>query len=644
MRAAALVALLVFVRLGAACGAADRYFTIKVVDEQTGRGVPLVELRTVHGIRHYTDSNGIVAFHEPGLMDSDVFFHVSSHGYAFPADGFGMAGKRLHVAAGASTTLRLERRNIAERLYRVTGGGIYRDSVLAGAAVPIAQPVLNGRVVGQDSVINAVFDGRLYWFWGDTSWAKYPLGNFHAAGATSRLPGNGGLDPGVGVNLTYFVREDGFAKEMAPHDQPGPVWLSALVVLPEASGVERMYAAYSQVTSEMKALERGFMRYDETRDVFERVTTFDVAAPLQPGAHPFVHAVDGVAYIWFPDPFPQVRVRATVDAYLDVAQYEAWTPLQPGSRLDDPVLDRDEAGWLCYAWRRNTPALDRDTQRALIDAGKMRADEAWVQLQDVDTGKGILPHAGSVYWNAHRQRWITIRCEILGTSLLGETWYAEADTPLGPWVYARKIVTHDRYTFYNPKQHPMLDQAGGRIVYFEGTYANTFSGNPQKTPRYDYNQIMYRLDLDDSRLVLPVPVYAPAAPPAGASLRTRNALPADAGPQRIAFFALDRPKPGSVAVRRVAHDGDASRLVVANSGDDQRAQQGDIAFHALPADVKDPPATSVPLYEYQRKDRVGWVYSTESDWSDAAYQRSGTPLCRVWRSPPRADLRWSVRR
>mgnify|MGYP000007466878 CR=1 FL=1 len=30
--------------------------------------------------------------------------------------------------------------------------------------------------------------------------------------------------------------------------------------------------------------------------------------------------------------------------------------------------------------------------------------------------------------------------------------------------------------------------------------AAEFSGNPRKTPRYDYNQILYRLDLDDPKL------------------------------------------------------------------------------------------------------------------------------------------------
>ena len=53
---------------------ADRVFTITVVDEQSGRGVPLVELRTDNEIKYYTDSNGVVAFREPGLMDQDVFF------------------------------------------------------------------------------------------------------------------------------------------------------------------------------------------------------------------------------------------------------------------------------------------------------------------------------------------------------------------------------------------------------------------------------------------------------------------------------------------------------------------------------------------------------------------------------------------
>src|SRR5205085_185996 len=125
---------------------------ITVVDDQTGRGVPLVELRTISDIKFYTDSNGMIAFNEPGLMDRGVFFHVKSHGYEFPADGFGMRGVALNVKAGKSATLKIKRINIAERLYRITGEGIYRDSILAGLPVPIKQPLLNAQVSGQDSV------------------------------------------------------------------------------------------------------------------------------------------------------------------------------------------------------------------------------------------------------------------------------------------------------------------------------------------------------------------------------------------------------------------------------------------------------------------------------------------------------------
>ena len=112
-------------------------------------------------------------------------------------------------------------------------------------------------------------------------------------------------------------------------------------------------------------------------------------------------------------------------------------------------------------------------------------------------------HSGSINWNAHRRKWIQIAVQAGGdSSYLGEVWYSEADSPTGPWRRTRKVVTHDKYTFYNPKHHPFFDQEGGRFIYFEGTYASTFSRAEFPTPRYDYNQMMYRLDLEDPRLKL----------------------------------------------------------------------------------------------------------------------------------------------
>ena len=128
-------------------------------------------------------------------------------------------------------------------------------------------------------------------------------------------------------------------------------------------------------------------------------------------------------------------------------------------------------------------------------------------LRDVETGRAIRPHTSSLMWNPHRSAWSLIVLEIGGSSsMLGEVWYAEADRPEGPWIDARKVVTHDKYSFYNPRLHPYFSKDGGRLLYFEGTYTQTFSGNPDQTPRYDYNQIMYRLDLSDPRTNLPRPV------------------------------------------------------------------------------------------------------------------------------------------
>ena len=59
-------------------------------------------------------------------------------------------------------------------------------------------------------------------------------------------------------------------------------------------------------------------------------------------------------------------------------------------------------------------------------------------------------------------------------SFLGEVWYAESESPTGPWKRAVKIVTHNRYSFYNPAQHAFFDEDGGRTIYLEGTYSHTF--------------------------------------------------------------------------------------------------------------------------------------------------------------------------
>jgi hypothetical protein len=85
-------------------------------------------------------------------------------------------------------------------------------------------------------------------------------------------------------------------------------------------------------------------------------------------------------------------------------------------------------------------------------------------------------------------------------SAFGELWYAEAPAPTGPWGPAVKILTHQNYTFYNPRLHPEFTPADSPVLLFEGTYTTEFADRPAVTPRWNYNQILYRLDLDDPAL------------------------------------------------------------------------------------------------------------------------------------------------
>jgi hypothetical protein len=573
----------------------EQSFKIQVIDEATGRGVPLVELRTVNDARYVTDSNGVVAFREPGLLGRRVFFHVASHGYGFPQDGFGYRGKALQTEPGGSATLKIKRINLAERLYRVTGEGIYRDSILTGEAAPTREPLLNGDVFGSDSVVSAVYRGRIHWFWGDTNRPGYPLGNFHVPGAVSKLPEEGGLDPACGVDLEYFTSESGFAKSTAKMPGDGPTWISGLTVLTDDEERERMFAAYVKIKPPLEVYRRGLIEWSDEEQRFEHIAEVPADAPVYPDGHPFLHEDGGVDYVYFATPYPLTRVRAAAEAFLDPSQYEAFTCLVEGGRLNEPKLDRGDAGRLRYSWKRNTPAVGPKQQEELIKSGLMERGEALLQLRDRDSGRRVQAHSGSVYWNAHRRRWVMITGELMGqSSLLGEVWYAEAETPLGPWAYAVKIVTHDDYSFYNPKQHPIFDQNDGRVIYFEGTYTHTFSGNPLPTPRYDYNQIMYRLDLTDPRTALPVAVYG-GDEESGGPLRVGIAGDGPFAWEDLRFFALDRPGEGTVPVYQAP--GDAGLTMMRP---DEAATP---LFHALPPESEDrpdavSPAVRIPPREF----------------------------------------------
>jgi hypothetical protein len=479
------------------------YFQIRVVDRQTGRGVPLVALTTNNNIVSLTDSNGVVAWNEPGLMDRDVYFRIESPGYRFPS-----GGATLHIKTGGQIELKINRLLAAERLYRVTGQGIYRDSFLTEYPVPIHEPVLNAQVLGQDTVRVVPYRGKLFWLWGDTDRASGPLGNFSTTSATSELPGKGGLGPSLGIDLHYFTGPDGFVKPMCNWPVKGLKWLHALFTVRDPSGVERLVARYDSIGDHSQATESGLAVFNDEHQEFDRLVVFPSPSPgVGPGGvPPFRVRSRGVEYLYFCDtsPAPVVRVHADWNSVRDLRAYE--------------VFDGE--------WK---PSVTLPPAR-----------KTWV---DMETGQSM-DAAAKVSWNEYRHRWIGIL-----QKNPGEVWYAEADTPVGPWVYATRVASHGNYFFYWPVQHPFFDQEDGRQIYFEGTYTDTFSGNPVITPRYNYNQLMYRLSLDDPRLFQPAPLYRLKD---GRYLMRDGVEAAHAWEQiaEIPFFALapNRRRPGAIEI------------------------------------------------------------------------------------------------
>ncbi|HOK67742.1 MAG TPA: hypothetical protein PK054_02980 [Anaerohalosphaeraceae bacterium] len=604
------------------------FFVIRVVDEQTGRGVPLIELKTTNGISFWTDSQGVIAFFEPGLMGQEVYFSVRGPGYDYPADGFGNHGVRLKVREGETAQVRVRRVNVAERLYRITGQGIYRDSLLAGLPVPLKNPDLNGQVMGQDSVQTCWYKDRLYWFWGDTNCPFYPLGNFATSGAVSLLPRQGGLDPSVGVDLHYFTDERGFCKKMVPLPEEGVVWIEGVCSVKDSQGKEHMTAFFSRRKGLAKVLEYGLLDYDDSACQFRPVLRSEKnLVPFDGVGHPFGAVCGAKRYFYFAVPFPlgvRMRISACWDDMLCPERYEVYTALG-GS----PAGSDSGAGYWISLRELQTQWKSADELKKALQKERQNS----TLLYDVRNGASVVPHNGSVSWNAYRRKWILIAVQQGGeSSYLGEVWYAEADTPAGPWGYAQKVVSHERYSFYNPKHHPYFDQEGGRIIYFEGTYSFTFSGSAETAvPRYDYNQIMYRLDLSAERLRLPEPVYEIHRDGGveylfGSRVRTERKDGKIAG---IAFWAVspERAFKGLIPIYAERMEDGQVRLSKESGG-----WTGKPLFYAMPAGTKNSSRALVPLFEYRHKETGLFCYSVETqkgpDW-----EKGSEPLCLVWKNP-----------
>ena len=152
-------------------------------------------------------------------------------------------------------------------------------------------------------------------------------------------------------------------------------------------------------------------------------------------------------------PLSSTRVPATVGSIKDVASYENYTPLRPGSTSE---VVRDASGAVVWAWRKGAAPMTQTLEAALVKSGALKQSERRTLVYD-ENGDELALAGGSVPWNEHRQKYVAIigarptappdsgsgeAAPAPAPSFDGEIYYAEGDTLTSGWSNATLVITH----------------------------------------------------------------------------------------------------------------------------------------------------------------------------------------------------------
>ena len=423
-------------------------FRITVVDAENGWPVPLVQFKTANGLVFTSDNAGVVAVDEPDLLGQTVRFSVEGHGYGIGPDIHRPGSVTYGLARGGKAVLKITRNQVAKRLGRIGGTGLFAESRKFGEHLDKKD---QGEV-GRDSVQCRPYNGKLFWLWGDTSMQGYAIGIFNTTAAFTPNPAFP-LDPKPPVYPPYdqIRNDEGHVRGVIKAQGEGPIWIFGLIDLKDKAGKDHLGGAWSQIRNSLEAYKNGLCVWNDKTKNFDVIQTLmDKEKGIMPEFFPDPNAVHwtdpkGKKWLLYGFPFPHHRIPDS---------YEAWC---------DPTT------WEKIDWN-----------------GK----EKIARYKD---GKKFEAVGGQMMWNAKIKKWVGICMQKWN---LGALCYIEADSPFGPWENGQQIVFHHNYTIYNPIIHVEYGPDTPYLV-FEGTYTDAFINQPNPTPRYNYTQMLFRLDLKD---------------------------------------------------------------------------------------------------------------------------------------------------
>ena len=440
---------------------------VQVVDETSGRGIPMVELSANNGVTWVTDNNGWACVDEADLEGQSVYLTVVTPGYSFPKDAAGFSGTEVKVEASGTAVLKMMRSDLAERVGRLTGTGLYRDSKALGKEIAVVAhtPSLLAR---QSGALAEVHAGEVCWLWQDAERMTLPGQRLAVTGTKSRL-----ASPPSGLALELWSTSSE-PQTLLPVEEAEWVLVDGLVSVPDVEGDPRLVAHYVIQGKDAAKLEHGLAELN-AEGFFDRIVVLGDEYQWQlPAGQAVKMKENEQEWLYFARPFCTVRVPATFEAIRTPSLYQAL------------AWDADSKD---YRWQTERGPTEPADEAKLITDEKMSANQARFRLLEAVSGSPVPVATGSVQWNEFRQRWVMI-----ASAALDEVWYAEAVKPEGPWGKALRIVTLVGMDFRGVCQRPFLAEEKGRIIYFDGAVSG--SG----LPRYEGCQLMYRLDLSDARL------------------------------------------------------------------------------------------------------------------------------------------------